>query len=642
MLPEPDFRQGKIEDLDRKADNQTLLSSAREAVEQARRYNPARLPQTLATFIRLLTRDGQYEEVRQFSNEILEIEQTSSSSVEAYIALGICVGQTNQIDSAESYFNQAADLSRRINYPVGLARALRYLTNQVLLVRGQFHLALTLMEEAGILLEEQGSRHWNEPFLRGLIYQTVGDRRHCREVLDELVLLVEPGTRFAAAYYLLWARLAIDEGEPEQAKEYLRLGLRVANRIGVVDLNLMIRLEYSRYHRIRNEAPVARTWAEDALNLAQHYGSLYYSGLAMIERAQANWDSGDSQAATDDLQEAFNILEPLKAAYDLTRARFLCALWHKQSGHPDAETAWAEAARQIIRHGYAFILEKEQDAAFPLVAAHMRSKDPQVRSITEELLRHLANVPPPPLRVVALGQFAVWKGRKRIVDQAWNRRKAGELFRYLLLQPNRAAGREVIIEALWPDNESGSPEDLLHQATSALRHALEPDLPDKFPSRYVKVEGEHISLMVSPGSMVDFENFERALPLAIQAHNVDQLQKVLSQYSGDLFPSDRYSDWSVDRRQSLAELRQHGLLALAQAYYDQGQFFEVANCCRQILHADAWNEDAVLLSMKAYAGLQNTPHALQMYMNLEKTLKDELGIVPRSDLRELAIQLRQR
>jgi len=456
------------------------------------------------------------------------------------------------------------------------------------------------------------------------------------------VLQVEPGTRFAAAYYLLWARLAIDEGEPEQAKEYLRLGLRVANRIGVMDLNLLIRLEYSRYHRIRNEAPVARTWADDALNLAQHYGSLYFTGMALIERAQANWNSSDPQAAFADLQEAYNNLEPLRAAYELTRARFLCALWRKQINHPEAEATWAEAARQIIHHGYAFLLEKEQEVAFPLVAAYVRSKNPQVRGITEDLLRHLANVPPPPLRIITLGQFAVWKGRKRVADQAWNRRKAGELFRYLLLQPNRAAGREVIIEALWPDNESGSPEDLLHQATSALRHALEPDLPDKFPSRYVKVEGEHIALQLSPGSIVDFEHFERALPLAIQTHNVDQLQKVLNQYSGDLFPSDRYSDWSVDRRQSLAELRQHGLLALAQAYFDQKQFFEVVNCCRQILHADSWNEDAVLLAMKAYAGMQNTPHALQIYLNLEKTLQEELGIIPRSDLRDLAVQLRQR
>ncbi len=642
MLPDPERLQTNIDDADRIGDSQALLDSAREAVEKARRYDPARLAQTLSNLTRLLIRDGQYKAAQQSANEVLGLEQQTNNAVEAIIALGTCAAQTNQLDEAEAYFNQAADMSRKINYPLGLAHALQYLTGLVLLVRGRFHLALTLIEEAGILLEEQGSRHWSEPFLRGLIYEIVGDRRHCRQVLDELVLQIEPGTRLAAAYYYLWGSLALDEDELEQAKEYLRLGLRVANRIGIMDLNLWIRLAYSRYHRLKNEAPVARTWADDALQQARHYGSLYFTGLALIERAQDNWSSGDQTGAETDLDEAIQVLEPLYAAYDLTRARFLRALWAQQANRPDAETAWLEAVRHIIREGYAFILEKEQNTAFPLIAAHMRSKTPEVRSATEELLGHLANVPPPPLRIVGLGQFAVWKGRQRIADQAWARRKAGELFRYLLLQPNRAAGHEVIIEALWPDSSSDSPINLLHQATSTLRHALEPDLPEKFPSRYLRVEGEHISLILPPASMVDFEHFERVLPLAIQTQSIDRLVEALNLYSGELFPAERYADWSEEKRQSLAELRQRGLLALAKAYLDQGQFYNAINSSRQVLNIDAWNEDSVLLTMQAYVGLQDIPHALQMYEELKRTLNKELGIAPRSDLRELAEKLRKR
>jgi DNA-binding SARP family transcriptional activator len=642
MLPDPDRTPSKTEDNDRMGDGQALLASAYETVEKTRRYDPARLAQALATYTRLLTRDGQYERARSCAREVLLLEQNTSHAVEAIVALGMCAAQTNQMDEAENLFNQSADMARKINYPLGLARSLQCLTTYVFLIRGQFHLALTLIEEAGILLEEQGSHDWTEPFMRGMIYQIVGDRRHARQILDELVLQIEPGTRLAAAYYFLWAKLAIDEDELEQAKEYLRLGLRVANRIGVVDLNLWIRLEYSRYHRMKNEAAAARTWAEDALHQAQHSGLQYFIGLALLERAQDNWDTGDKAAAETDLEEAFTVLEQLRDAYDLARARFLRALWRRASNQPDAETTWVEAVRHIIREGYAFILEKEQDQAFPLIATHMRSKTPGVRAATEEMLTHLANVPPPALRVVALGQFAVWKGRRRIADQVWSRRKAGELFRYLLLQPNRAAGREVIIEALWPDSSSDSPEDLLHQATSALRHALEPDLPDKFPSRYLKVEGEHIALNLPPGSTVDFEDFERVLPLAIQAHAAERLQEALNLYSGELFPSDRYADWSEEKRQSLAELRQRGLISLAKAYLDQNQLYNVINCTRQILSVDAWNEDAVLLAMQAYAGMQDTPHALSIFKELEHTLKEELGIGPRSDLREMAKKLRER
>ncbi len=630
------------EDNEYKGDLQTLLTNAYDAVEQARRYDPAHLSLPLTTYVRLLTRDGQYEKACQFAHEVLTLERETNSAVEAIIALGICAAQTNHLDQAEQHFYQAAEISRKIGYSLGLARSLQYLTSLVLFIRGLFHLALTMMEEAGLLHEEQGSKPWNEPFLRGLIYQTVGDRRHCRQVLDEMVLQIEPGTRLAAAYYILWARLALDEEEIEQAREYLRLGLRIANRAGTMDLNLWARLEHSRCHRLMKEAPVARSWAEDALQHAQRYGSKYFSGLALIERAQANWDTDDQPGAEADLDRAAQELGPLNAAFDLTRIRLLRALWYRQAKRSNAEAAWLEAVKYIIRDGYAFLLEKEQDVAFPLIAAHMRSKNPEVRTATDALLRHLANVLPPQLRISTLGQFAVWKGRRRIPDQAWTRRKAGELFRYLLLQPNRASGREVIIEALWPDHESDSPSDLLHQATSSLRHALEPDLPDKFPSRYLKVEGDRISLQLPPGSTVDFEHFERVLPIAIQTHNADRLIEALNLYSGELFPSDRYSDWSTEKRMALAELRQRGLLALARAYLDQGQYHHVITCTRQILQVDEWNEDAVLLAMQAYTGLQNIPNALQIYKQLEQTLKDELRIAPRSDLRELAQKLRVR
>ncbi len=642
MLPDSNRSTTTSEDFELVGDGQTLLTSAYESMEHARRFEPERLAQTMTNYTRLLLQENRFEEARNYANEILQIEQSTSSAVEAILALGICAAQANHQIEAESFFHQAAEVSRKINYPTGLAAALQHLVGKVLLVRGQFALAQTMLEESSLLQEEIGSKPTNEPFLIGLIYQIIGDRRHCREVLDGMVQQVEPGTRLAASYYFLWARLAIDEGELEQAKEYLRLGLRLAIRVGILELNLWVRLEYSRYHRLMNEAPIARTWAEDALHQAQQYDLAYFTGLALLERAQANWASLDPVSAEADLAEAMRILQTLPANYELTLAYFLRAVWYRQANRPEAESAWAEAVHQMNRNGYAFILEKEQELAFPIIATYMRSKNSTVRQSTEELLRHLAQVPPPPLRIATLGQFAVWKGRKRIADQVWSRRKAGELFRYLLLQNNRAAGREVIIEALWPDHPSGNPSDLLHQATSALRHALEPDLPDKFPSRYLKVEGEHIALILPPGSAIDFEQFERVLPQAVQAHSTERLQEALNLYSGELFPSDQYADWSVEKRQSLAEMRQRGLLALAQAYLGQKQYYNVINCCRNILHVDNWNEDAVLLVMQAYAGLQNVPHALQVYQELEQTLKQDLGIIPRVDLRTLQSELRHR
>lgn len=627
---------------DLKEDMDTLLAGALERVEYARHNDLERLSQALAVYTRLLARNHEYSRASEIAHEILAIEQNTPSAVEALIALGICAGYTNDIDASEQHFHAAMLLSRKIRYRLGLARALQYMTSLVLLIRGQFHLALTYTEEAGLLRQELGARQWNEPYTRGTIYQIVGDRRHAREVLDELILQIEPGSRLAAAYYLLWARVALDEVDLQQAKEYLRLGLRVANRVDVMELNLLTRLEHSRLHRLLQEPAVARDWANDALLQAQQYHSQYFQALALIERAQANWASGEQSAASSDLDSACALLKPLRANYDIARASFLRALWQKQMEHPEAEATWLDAAQLIGSNGFAFLLEKEQETAFPLVVEYMRSKNHRVREATETLMGYLADVLPPPLRIETLGQFSIWKGRYRLADASFNRRKSGELLRFLLLQNNRAAGRELIIEALWPEAASDNPSNLLNQATSNLRHALEPHLPDKFPSRYLKVEGELISLRLPPGSSVDFEHFERVLPIAIQTHSAERLQEALKLYAGELFPADRYADWSEEKRQELKDLWQRGMLALAKIYLDNGQNYLAINCCRQVLHSDPWNEEAALMGMQAYIGLNDIPHALQVYQALEKTLREDLDTIPGADLRTLAEKIRRR
>jgi LuxR family maltose regulon positive regulatory protein len=239
-----------------------------------------------------------------------------------------------------------------------------------------------------------------------------------------------------------------------------------------------------------------------------------------------------------------------------------------------------------------------------------------------------------------LGSFQVWQGRKLIADNGWKRRRAGELFRFLLLQTGFSAGRDLILETFWPDNDPQAAVGLLHQATSTLRHILEPDLPDKFPSRYLSVEGERVTLVMPDSSQVDFLEFEQQITKAIAAQRIDLLQTALQIVRGDLFPTDRYADWSTSRRERITDLYHRGMQALGQQHLAQGAYFDALECSRAIVREDPWNEDAVLLGMQAYVGLRDAPRALRMYQSLEKTLRDELGLIPRSDLGDLALSLR--
>jgi DNA-binding SARP family transcriptional activator len=642
MLQEIERLLAESDIMEAGGDTDNALQRLQQAVDEARRLHAGELLATAQIKIaQIWTRIGKHGEARQVAEEVLALETSGHLAVDAHIVLGTTSAHTGQINTAEDAFQRAADLSRNAGYKLGLSSALENLALQIYLPRGQFDLALMTMEQSAELRADSGEMNWSLPFLRAYIYQITGEKQRMRRALDELLPMVKPATPTAGAYYYLWSRLALDEEEYEKANEYLRLALRISNHSGAPDLNVQVRLEYSRYSRMTGDSPTARSWAEDGTRFARRANLQYFTGLALVELAQACWEAGDLAAAETNLLEAREILSACGGAYDLTRAIFLLAAFQEKQKKNLASKTWLEACDHILKGGFVFILERERTLAFPLVASHLRSRNARARSAAENLLQHLSRVAPPPLRINGLGQFVIWQSRRRIPDQSWNRRKAGELTRFLLLKPNYSAGREEVLDGLWPDSSPTTAMAQFHQATSTLRHILEPDLPDKFPSRYLTVEGERVFLNLPPGTVVDFERFQRVLPLAMRSMDVDDLEQALSLYTGELFPMDRYSDWSASHRESIEELYQRGLLTLGQAYYRQQQYFESLDCARKILARDAWNEDAVLLGMQAYINLRDYPRALRIYLDLENTLSKDLNLKPRIDLRNLANELRQ-
>ncbi len=644
MLQEIERLLGESDLMEAGGDTENAVQRAQQALQQARQVNAeALIAQAQIKLAKILARTGEYAKARQIVDEVLSVERSDSIAVEAYIIQGDCASETDDINTADSLYHCAADLSRKIRYDSGLATALQNMAVFVYRTRGHFDLALTISEEAGNIWQSIGGEQpWVIPYLRAFIYNILGDSAGMRAALDELLPMVKPATRIAGAYYYLWARLSLDEEEFDKAKEYLRLALRIATHTGTPDLNILVRVEYSRYFRLTGELAVARSWAEDGGRFAQRTGHRHYLGVALIESALACWEAGDTDTAEANLVEARQLLLECGSAYELARAVFYQASFYQRLKRPQANKAWLEACDHILKDGFAFILERERAIAFPLVAAYLRSRNSRSQVAAEQMLQQLSRVAPPPLRVNGLGQFIVWQSRRRIPDQAWNRRKSGELCRFLLLKQGHAAGREEVLDGLWPDSSPSAALAQFHQATSTLRHILEPDLPDKFPSRYLIVEGERVSLYLPPGTVVDFERFEQTLPIAIRSGNIDDLEQALAMYTGEIFPMDRYSDWSASRRKSLEELYLRGLLALGQAYMEKQQYFKALDCSRRILQLDAWNEDAVLLGMQAYMQLRDHPRAMRLYLDLQQTLDSELGLTPRSDLRALTSELRKR
>ncbi len=615
--------------LERTGDLAAALQRACQALEMARDLGqPSVIASALTTTAKIRFRLGQYLAAQALAHEALALAMEDAfARADALLLLGMCAAETNSLAEAEAFFHRAADLGRELGYPQVRIRALHNLAAGVYIPRGQFDLALAADEEAQRMV-----RQFDCQELAGFPLITIawacllsGRRQQARTALDELGQMVLPGSAHEGYHHYLAAILALDEGEVEAALPLLTRARSLAEATGDPGLNVEVRLVMSRYQRMMDNPSGARDWAHDALTFARRVGYRHMEGQALIERGRTAWLCGDGAAAEADLRGAIEVLEALQASFDLTRAWLLLAALLHSLRRAEAATTWIKAARQISIGGYACLLEQERALAFPLVAAHLNSLDREIKALSTALLSDLQRVPPPVLRIFTLGRFEVWQGARLIKDSAWNQRRAGELFRLLLVSPRHSLSEEQVFEALWPEKEPDTAHAVFHQATSALRRILEPDLPDKFPSRYLQVKEGFITLHIPSGSWVDFEAFETYV-------KSENWQEALVLYRGELFPHDRYADWGAWPRERLAHLYLRALLKTAQQHMKAERPQEALELCHRILELDPWQESAILIGMRAYVALGARAAALQLYQDLERALREELGIAPQLTL----------
>ncbi|MBN1485801.1 MAG: tetratricopeptide repeat protein [Chloroflexia bacterium] len=617
--------------LERAGDLAAALQQARQALDLARADGPAEATAAaLATLSHVHFRQGRYAEARALAERALQqASPESRARVDALLMLGLCAAETDDPAAAEAFYHQAASLARLIGYHRALQRALHNLAANVYVLRGQFQLALAADGEAFRLAQEQHLPElaWAPLASMGWVYWAGGQHEQAAETAAELERLAVPGSLaegFAAA---LQGDLALERGDPDQARARYARARAIAETIGDPGLNVLLRLGLCRCERRFGELSAAGHWATDALYLARRVNYHHLQGMALIERGRVSADLADRAAAGADLQDAIDLLQPLQADFDLARAYLLLAGLLFEHERAQAKSAWLEAGRRIATGGYAFLLERERALAFPLIAAFESAEDPELRQISSALLALLEGVPPPPLHVSTLGRFEVHRRGRPIPDSAWRQRRAGELFRLLLVSPGRSLYRDQVAEALWPDKAPSSTPALFHQATSALRRALEPDLPEKFPSRYLQVDGGQATLHLPEGSWVDGEAF---------AEHVREQEWAQAQalYQGPLFPQDRYADWAAAPREHLARLYLRALLESARQALAQGRPQEALGACRRALELEPWQEQAVRMGMQACLDLNDRAGAHRLYQDLERRLDEELGIAPDKSLQD--------
>ncbi len=581
---------------------------------------------------------GHYEQARELCDQALALAGPESTArADALLDVGICAGETDDLAASEQFTQQAVDLSRQIGYDRVLVRGLHALSCGIYMPRGQFALSLAADEESLKIARSRGMPEmaWGPLLTMSWVYWLTGQRQPAESRLAELHEAVSPGSLGDGYWHFIQASLALEDGDTATARDWFAKTLSIAEANGIAENRFLARLGMSRLSRAAGDNPSAVAWAADALAIVERTGYHHLQGEALIERARAAWALGDLPAAEADLRAAIERLAPLRLDFDRAIALLLLAALFHQQGHPGAADAWREAASRLAQGGFVFLADRERSLVFPLIVAGLDSRDKSVASVSVSLLDHLQQVPAPPMRIVTLGGWQVRVGARSLEKQALRQRRSGELLGLLLTSPGRSLSFDQVADVLWPEKSSSAAQALFHHATSTLRRALEPDLPEKFPSRYLEVSEGQVTLRLPPASTVDFETFEAR-------YRQRDWAAALAAYSGEFLPEYRYADWAVALRQRLAQWCQHALLAVAEAAFEKGHFQESLEACQKVLALEPWQEQAALLGMRACLGLENRSGALRLYKTLEKSLRDDLGVEPQDALQTLYQSLLKR
>jgi len=245
---------------------------------------------------------------------------------------------------------------------------------------------------------------------------------------------------------------------------------------------------------------------------------------------------------------------------------------------------------------------------------------------------HLIEASSAKIQIYTLGTLQVVRDSTAVTESDWHTRQARQLLKILLTERPRPVSTDVLIEILWPHSTPSAAATTLRSAINALRNVLEPDRPNRAPSKYIVTQAPGYAFHLTPDIWLDVDEFERRLN---QAQNLTEpalrlhfLEAAISLYRDDYLSSDPYADWLQTERERLRERFFHALLQAADLYADAGRYADAITTCRRLLASDEVRENAYQALMRYQAESGDSAGALLTYERCRTLLLDELGADP--------------
>jgi DNA-binding SARP family transcriptional activator len=234
--------------------------------------------------------------------------------------------------------------------------------------------------------------------------------------------------------------------------------------------------------------------------------------------------------------------------------------------------------------------------------------------------------PTPPARIQLCGPTVVELGGERL-EARLPGRQGRLLFAYLVLKRHRAASRDELIDAVWPESPPSAADAGLNALISKLRKILGP----------ATLEGRaSLRIQLDKNARVDVEVAAEAVHRAESKIALRDAKRAWGPSLVALFIAEREfmpgedTPWIDEQRHALAEVRLRALESHTAAALGTGgtELPAAVRAGRQLVRLAPLRESGYQLLMQALAAQGNVAEALRVYTNLGDILREELGVSP--------------
>ncbi|GAA4982519.1 DNA-binding SARP family transcriptional activator [Nonomuraea thailandensis] len=241
------------------------------------------------------------------------------------------------------------------------------------------------------------------------------------------------------------------------------------------------------------------------------------------------------------------------------------------------------------------------------------------------------------MRFQVLGTLEIHDGTRRLTPSAPKQRSVLAL---LLSSANEVVPTQALIEELWEGRPPVSALTTLQTYVYQLRKLLTRSGDERGGLRLVTKHGAYL-LHVDEG-MLDAVEFERLVDVARRHLQADDLERASAALCGalDLWHGSALADVVSGPRLEiyktrLEELRVHATKLRIDTSWRMGRHHETIAELKELTAVHPLDEWFHLRLMEGLSRESRRHEALEVYHNLRSILREELGLEPGSEMREL-------